>query len=135
MPLNDSSSDAGIEVASLQNVCWLEVLGKLDASYLSPGVTYEVAFLVMMKDPSYGWHVSVNLRLVCPGGVSQDHKVSLNDSNLRNRWVELPVGTFSTGEGLKGEIEFSMFEYGGGIWKRGLVIRGAVIRPVRLVCG
>ncbi|KAK1280153.1 Protein PHLOEM PROTEIN 2-LIKE A1 [Acorus gramineus] len=97
LPLNDYSSEADIAVASLQNVCWLEVQGKLDASHLSPEVTYEVAFLVMMKDSSSGWHDLVTLSLKYPGGDKHDRKVlpytvirypqtSLATLHLQNRW-------------------------------------------------
>ncbi|KAK1280395.1 hypothetical protein QJS04_geneDACA022611 [Acorus gramineus] len=130
LPLNDSSSEADIVIASLQNVCWLEVEGKLDASHLSPGVTYEVAFLVMMRDSSNGWYEPVTLSLMYLGGDKQEHKVSLNDNNLKNKWSELLVGTFLTSKDIQGDIEFLMFQHGSH-WKHGLVIRGAVIRPAK----
>ncbi|KAK1279726.1 Protein PHLOEM PROTEIN 2-LIKE A1 [Acorus gramineus] len=133
LPLNDysspSCSEADIAVASLQNVCWLEVQGKLDASHLSPEVTYEVAFLVMMKDSSSGWHDLVTLSLKYPGGDKHDRKVSLNDDNLKNKWSELQVGTFTTSRDIQGDIQFSMFQC--GAWKRGLVIKGATIQPAK----
>jgi hypothetical protein len=36
-------------------VCWLEVIGKLELSHLTPGVTYEVFFEVMVNNPAYRW--------------------------------------------------------------------------------
>ncbi|KAK1303977.1 Protein PHLOEM PROTEIN 2-LIKE A1 [Acorus calamus] len=130
LPLNDSSNEADIAVASLQNVCWLEVQGKLDASHLSPRVTYEVAFLVMMKDSSYGWNAPVTLKLECPG-VDKKERTEILKDKFKNEFSELLVGTFSTGKGMEGDIKFSMFE--SGAWKRGLVIKGAVIHPAKSV--
>ncbi|OVA11830.1 Phloem protein 2-like [Macleaya cordata] len=128
---SSTSDDVVVEVAELLNVCWLEVYGKLDISYLSPGVKYEVVFLLMLKDHSYGWDVPVNLRLVFPNGATQhQHKVNLQ-TRPRSQWVELHVGEFQTppNKQEKAEIQFSMFEYEGGQWKRGLVIKGVIIQP------
>jgi hypothetical protein len=54
-PLITSDAEAETEAAALQNVCWLEVIGKLELSHLTPGVTYEVFFEVMVNNPAYGW--------------------------------------------------------------------------------
>uniref|UniRef100_A0A0E0JEB1 Uncharacterized protein n=1 Tax=Oryza punctata TaxID=4537 RepID=A0A0E0JEB1_ORYPU len=129
-PLKEGSSDADtqIEVASLQNVCWLEIHGKLELSYLTPGVTYEVLFEVMLIDPAYGWSVPVNLQLKFPDGTVQQRKENLQEK-IRLKWLELKVGEVKTQQGQKGEIEISMFEYDGGLWKRGLLIKGIKILP------
>ncbi|KAK1304268.1 hypothetical protein QJS10_CPB11g01657 [Acorus calamus] len=83
----------------------------------------------MMKDSSYGWNAPVTLKLECPGGY-KEHKESLKDK-FKNEFSELLVGTFSTGKGMEGDIKFSMFEC--SAWKRGLVIKGAVIHPTKSV--
>ncbi|XP_052135814.1 lectin-like isoform X1 [Oryza glaberrima] len=131
-PLKEGSSDADtdtqIEVPSLQNVCWLEIHGKLELSYLTPGVHYEVLFEVMLIDPAYGWSVPVNLQLKFPDGTVQQRKENLEEK-IRMKWLELKVGEVKTQQGQKGEIEISMFEYDGGLWKRGLLIKGIKILP------
>ena len=117
-----------VDVAELLNVCWLEVHGKLEASMLSPGVLYEFVFVVMLKDPAYGWEVPVNLRLTLPDGSKQEHKENLMEKP-RGRWIEIVIGEFMALQDKPGEIECSLFEYEGGKWKKGLLIKGVAIRP------
>lgn len=121
-------SDESIEMAELLNVCWLEVNGKFDTAKLSPGTLYEVAFEIMLKDPAYGWEVPVNVRLSLPDGTKQEHKVNLMEQ-ARGKWIKIPIGEFRSPVKKQGEIEFSMFEFVGGKWKRGLVIKGVTIQP------
>ncbi|XP_050894565.1 protein PHLOEM PROTEIN 2-LIKE A1 [Lathyrus oleraceus] len=121
-------SDGMNEVAELKRVCWLEVHGKFDTRKLSPGILYQVSFYVMLKDPAQGWELPINVRLVLPGGKKQQHKVNLMEM-LRGRWIEVPVGEFVACEKDGGEMEISLFEYDGGMWKQGLVIKGIAIKP------
>ena len=107
-------------MAEILKVCWLEVHGKFEIAKLSPGVMYEVAFVVMMKDPAYGWEVPVNLKLALPDGNTQERKENLREKP-KGQWIEIPVGQFRTTSENIGEIEFSLFEYEGRKWKRGLV--------------
>ncbi|RWR85722.1 protein PHLOEM PROTEIN 2-LIKE A1 [Cinnamomum micranthum f. kanehirae] len=122
-----AAGDVDVEVAVLLDVCWLEVHGKLDSSYLSPGAKYEVAFVVKIEEPFYGWNVPVTLRLLCPGEEVQERKEILQDKP-KSQWVELYVGDVANPK-QSGEIQFSLFEYQDGRWKRGLIIKGAIIRP------
>ncbi|KAL5538914.1 hypothetical protein UlMin_045777 [Ulmus minor] len=122
------TSDELIDTAELLNVCWLEIHGKFETTKLSPGTSYEVVFVVMLKDPAYGWDVPVNVRLVLPDGSKQEHKVNLMEKP-RGQWINIPAGEFRTSPEKPGEIEFSIYEYEGGIWKKGLVIKGVKIQP------
>jgi hypothetical protein len=117
-----------VDAAELLDVCWLEVHGKFETAKLSAGTTYEVAFVIMLKDPAYGWEVPVNVRLILPDGNKQERKENLM-KKPRGEWIEIPVGEFVASPEKAGEIEFSIYEYEGGKWKRGLVIKGIVIRP------
>ncbi|XP_061354732.1 protein PHLOEM PROTEIN 2-LIKE A1-like [Gastrolobium bilobum] len=126
--LQKESSGTMAEVAELKRVCWLEVHGKFDTRKLSPGILYEVSFIVMLKDAAQGWELPVNVRLSLPGGKKQQHKEALIDK-LRMRWIEVPVGEFVASEKDVGEMEISMYEYEGGMWKQGLVIKGVAIKP------
>ncbi|KAG4906353.1 hypothetical protein JHK85_055796 [Glycine max] len=116
------------ELAKLKMVCWLEVHGKFDARKLLPGIPYQVLFIVMLKDSAQGWEVPINFRLVLPGGKKQEHKENLN-KKLRESWIHIPVGEFVASEKDVGNIEISMYEYEGGMWKTGLIIQGIVIKP------
>ncbi|KAL5222591.1 hypothetical protein ABZP36_027304 [Zizania latifolia] len=123
----ESDADTQIEVASLNNFCWLEIHGRLQLSYLTPGVTYEVVFQVILTDPAYRWYVPVNLQLKFPDGTVHQHQENLH-VKLRWWWLALKVGEVKAQQGQTGEVEISMFEYGGQ-WKRGLVIKGIKILP------
>ena len=48
--------------------------GKFETKKLSPGTLYEVAFEIMLKNPSYGWEVPVNIKLTLPDGNKQEHR-------------------------------------------------------------
>lgn len=113
---------------SLQNVCWLEIHGKLELSHLNPGVNYDVLFEVMLTEPSYGWTTPVNLRLKFPDGTVQEGKEKLQEKP-RNQWLELKAGEVKAQPGQKGEVEISLFEYDGGQWKKGLLVKGIKIVP------
>ncbi|KAL6627393.1 hypothetical protein ACP70R_031119 [Stipagrostis hirtigluma subsp. patula] len=122
------TSDTEIEAVSLQAVCWLEIHGKLELSHLTPGVAYEVVFEVMLTEPTFGWNMPVNLRLKFPDGTVQQQKVKLQEQP-RGTWLPLKVGEVKAQPGQKGEMEISIFEYDGGQWKKGLLIKGIKIIP------
>nr|XP_043606977.1 lectin-like isoform X2 [Erigeron canadensis] len=117
-----------VDVAELLNVCWLEVCGKIETAKLTPGIKYEVVFVAMLKDPAYGWHVPVNIKLTLPDGNKQEHKENLMEKP-RCKWFEIPVGEFTVDAKKEGCVEFFLYEYEDGGWKKGLLIKGAAIRP------
>ncbi|KAI3966562.1 hypothetical protein MKW92_003191 [Papaver armeniacum] len=97
-----------------------------------PGVKYDILFVVMLKNSAYGWEAPVNLRLVHPDGKTQQRKENLQ-VKPKSQWIELHVGEFQTppqpDDKQEKEIQFSLFEYEDGNWKRGLVIKGVIVRP------
>lgn len=102
--------------------------GRFEIENLSPGRLYEVVFVVMLKDPAYGWEVPVKMRLTLPDGSRQEHKEILLEKP-RGRWIEIPAGEIKSSAEKTGEMEFSLYEYDGGVWKRGLLIKGVKIQP------
>ena len=112
-------------------MCWLEVHGKLELSHLTPGASYDVVFQVMLTELAYGWSVPVNLRLRFPDGTVQERKEKLQERPTK-QWLELKAGEVKAqpgGVGHSGELEISLFEYVGGLWKKGLLIKGVKIVP------
>lgn len=126
--LCETGGDVSVDVAELLDVCWLEIYGKFNTKMLSPGILYEVVFVVKLKDPAYGWGVPVNVSLVLPNGYKHEHKEKLQ-TKPREQWIEVPVCEFITSPENVGEIQIGMNEYDAGEWKRGLVIKGISIRP------
>lgn len=117
-----------MEVAELLNVCWLEIHGRFEVSHLTPGVSYDVAFLVKMKPSAYGWNAPVNLRLTEAGGRVQRSMERLA-GKPRGECLELKAGELQTVKGSRGEVEVSLFEYEDGAWKSGLIVEGVQVCP------
>ncbi|KAI6706242.1 hypothetical protein NL676_009204 [Syzygium grande] len=125
----DVPSDAVlVEMAELLKVCWLEVHSKFDVSNLCQATTYEVVFVIKLASSGDGWEVPVNFRVTLPGGNNQERQENLKEKP-REEWIEITAGEVNTLECKEGEMEVSMFETEGGKWKRGLVLRGVLIRP------
>lgn len=126
---NIETSDGEITVAVLRNVTWLEVHGKLHTSNLTPGITYQVAYIIMVEETAFGLRVPVNFRLTLPNGTKKEHKENLTHKP-REEWVRIPIGEFKASPENLGEIECSLYEFQGGNWKKGLVIQGVIIEPL-----
>ncbi|PWA73923.1 phloem protein 2-A1 [Artemisia annua] len=126
-PYIKETSEEVLEVAELLAVCWLEVNGKFEISKLTPGIKYEVVFVVMLNDRANGWEVPINIRLVLPDGSKQEHKENIMEKP-RSKWFEIPVGEFMVGAKKGGFVEFSLYQQGIN-WKKGLLVKGVAIRP------
>lgn len=122
-------SNVLIDVAELLNVCWLEINVRFGTAKLTPRTLYEAVFIIMLKEGAYGWDTPVNLRLLLPNGIKIEHKENLK-MKPRNQWIEVLVGEFRTSTEKAGDLEISMYEIEAGQWKRGLAIKGVVIRPI-----
>nr|XP_043636115.1 protein PHLOEM PROTEIN 2-LIKE A1-like [Erigeron canadensis] len=117
-----------VEVAEVRGVCWLEIRGKFEMGRLTPGINYEVVFVVKIKTDNYGWdEVPISRILTLPDGSKQIHKEDFSKKPT-SKWFEIPVGEFIVDAKKGGPFEFSMFGYS-GVRKSGLVIKGAIIRP------
>nr|XP_027088996.1 lectin-like [Coffea arabica]XP_027088997.1 lectin-like [Coffea arabica] len=127
-PFIKESSDVTLVAAELLNVCWLEIHGWFNTVNLTPRTLYQVVFVLMLKDPAYGWGIPVNFRLILADGSRQEHRENMMDKP-RGKWIEVLAGEFETLPENNGNMECSMYEYEGGGWKRGLVIKGILIRP------
>ncbi|XP_042519708.1 uncharacterized protein LOC122093428 [Macadamia integrifolia] len=127
-PYRQETNDVLVDVAELLKVCRLEVHGNFDITNFTPGVMYEIAFVVMLREPICGWEAPVNLLFTLPDGEKQERKVCLV-SKPRGQWFEILVGKFRASPEKAGDIQFSLFELEGGQWKKGLVIKGVIIRP------
>lgn len=127
-PSIKETSEEIVDIAELLNVCWLEIHGKFEISKLTPGIKYEIVFVVMLKDPAYGWEVPINIKLTLPDGNTQQHKENFVEK-ARSTWFEIPVGEFIAQPKKGGSLEFSLYELEHLNWKKGLLVKGAAIRP------
>lgn len=91
-------------------------------SELSPGIIYEVLYVVKLKREGYGWELPVTLRLSVPRETVRNHQVNLYEK-IRGEWMELNIRHFKTRHGETGQVCFKLFERGEHL-KQGLVIKG-----------
>ncbi|XP_038893562.1 lectin-like [Benincasa hispida] len=118
-----------VEAPQLIQVSWFDIHGSVKASWLSSRVVYLVAFLVMLTEDASGWNHHVNLTIKKPNGCTVETKVSL-EGKPKGEFFEVWAGDFildNCGCGDSGVVEFGMYEHGGH-WKRGLIVKGVVIR-------
>ncbi|KAG1347641.1 putative protein PHLOEM PROTEIN 2-LIKE A1 [Cocos nucifera] len=115
--------DLKVDVAELLKVCWLEVHGSLPMRYLKCGHTYDVMFVIMMKDAA-GFEPKATFKLELPDQVNQT-KMSLNALPSK-KWIKVKAGDFVAQS--EGEIKFSMLDYEELNWKKGLIIGGVLIK-------
>ncbi|KAJ4702439.1 Protein PHLOEM PROTEIN 2-LIKE like [Melia azedarach] len=120
-----------VDAAELLSVCYLDVRAKFDTRILSRGVKYEVAFVVMIKDNAQGWEHLVKLGLLFPNVMQEEREEDLAKNKPRNKWIEIPVGEFVNSSEIEkqaGEMEIYLRGSEGLYWKKGIVIKGVVIR-------
>ncbi|KAL4614289.1 hypothetical protein ACB092_07G043900 [Castanea dentata] len=116
-----------IEVAELQEVCWLHIEGKIQTIDLSPGTEYEVVFVVKITGKGNMRHYSMTLEIILPSSKSLKRNESLNEKPIEE-WFGIQAGEFLMSPENVGEITFKLGEYSSD-WKTGLVVKCAIIRP------
>ncbi|XP_031273975.1 protein PHLOEM PROTEIN 2-LIKE A1-like [Pistacia vera] len=127
----DTQRCVQVEVAELLNVCWLDVSKKFPAKNLTPGIVYQVSFVLMMKNGECGFaNHPVNLKLVIPNYHETIERKEDLSKLPKNKWSEVRIGEFLTSCNMTGDMEISMFEHESQ-WKSGLVVDKIVIHPVR----
>ncbi|KAJ4702417.1 Phloem protein 2-like protein [Melia azedarach] len=129
--VEDKSTSMLVDAAELIRVCFLEVRAKFDTRILSPGIKYEVAFVMMIKDNAEGWEHPVKFGFVSPNGKQEEREENFTKIKPINEWIEIPVGEFIASSEIKnqvGEMEIYLHGSEGLYWKKGIVIKGVIIR-------
>ncbi|XP_044496828.1 protein PHLOEM PROTEIN 2-LIKE A1-like isoform X2 [Mangifera indica] len=120
--------------AVLLRIDWLDVRGKFPAKNLTPGMVYQVSFVLMMKDGEYGFaNHPVNFELAIPNYHETIERKEDLSKLPKNKWTKVRVGEFITSCNMTGNLEISMFEHGPQL-KGGLIVNKIEIRPVRRQC-
>lgn len=141
------------EVASLDEVCWLEIRGKIDTSILSPWTLYKAYLVYKLTEDAYGFDVPVEVAIAerhygfeygpldaALGGDENKQTVYLDPSleimdgarrpNERaDGWLEMKLGEFLCQAEEDGELEMICAEYKDLCWKSGLIVQGIEVRP------
>ncbi|ONK71882.1 uncharacterized protein A4U43_C04F13350 [Asparagus officinalis] len=123
----ESQGQLGVEVPKLMGTKHVEVHGRWKISDLTPGLKYQVLYMIMVEDPLEGWEsCPLKLRVTLPDGSSQTQQVDL--CKLPKGQLIMTVAGFFDSVG-DGEVIFSVIETS-DVVKKGLVIKDAVIRPL-----
>nr|ABV60370.1 lectin [Limonium bicolor] len=129
-------SGNNIEVAELLNVCWLEVQGTFNANILAPCTEYEVVFDIKMTNCASGWDFPVKFTLNTPDGCKIESQKCMKQYIGKCNYQEINIGKFRTGSfpnPCESTVGFKLQELNGQ-WKRGLIVRGVIVRPVKGLC-
>ncbi|KAK9133932.1 hypothetical protein Scep_013460 [Stephania cephalantha] len=94
-------------------------------SYLDKGITYEVAYQVMITRKSYGLENPMTLKFVDPKGKGTEFKVRL-DRMPKNTWEFVRVGVFLNDGQATGKVQFSMTEVACYVSSKGRCVRACV---------
>ncbi|XP_031264685.1 protein PHLOEM PROTEIN 2-LIKE A1-like [Pistacia vera] len=98
----------GVEVNELISGKSIEVKTNFKTRKLSPDKTYEVSFLIMMKDRAKGWDKPITLKFQLPNGETEQTTENLSDLET-NVWIQLTIGEFhNTSSGMSGDMKISL---------------------------
>ncbi|XP_074302754.1 putative disease resistance protein At1g59780 [Silene latifolia] len=102
----------------------VELIGTFNYDSLSPEVTYEVVYEIMLGQPETGYEMLTESRLTLPdGSIKSRGGEQLNDKPL-HEWIPIVVAEFETSLHNSGHLEFSLT-----CERRGLIVKGVIIRP------
>ncbi|KAB2611254.1 phloem protein 2 A1-like [Pyrus ussuriensis x Pyrus communis] len=89
--------DDNIKVAKLMGVRDLDVQGRFKMFELSPGVVYEIAYIVKLTNGVSGWELPITLKITLPGqgGTEKKRQYSLLEKP-KGVWMELVGGSFQS---------------------------------------
>ncbi|XP_062084245.1 putative F-box protein PP2-B8 [Humulus lupulus] len=134
------------EVAVLISVCWLEIVGNIRVSMLSPSTLYAAYIVFKLTEYIQGFDTQVGnsgIRVVVGnGGNGWVWQTAVLDGDYdreeggghnypkekRDGWMETELGEFFYDGGEEGELQLS-FEDLSSHWKEGLIVLGFEIRP------
>ncbi|KAL5702483.1 hypothetical protein ACHQM5_027696 [Ranunculus cassubicifolius] len=147
------------EVVELKDVCFLEILGKIETKMLSPKTTY-VAYFVFkyVEGGAHGLDYPAAegiVEFVGEGGNASGHRsvyldhhhetglshltldegpeVAPEEGQLPKRrgdgWMEVEIGEFYNDQGEDGDVKMIVQEVKGGHWKRGIIVEAFELRP------
>lgn len=122
------ASEAAIEVAKMKRCYYLEVCGKFDTKELIYGTRYEVVFVVKVEDTMTRWNNPATAQLMVPDNSLQEREFQFVDL-IKNEWIEIQAGVFDA-QPHKEKIAFYLYQHQSNIRMTGLLVRGAIIRPL-----
>ncbi|MFX6535173.1 hypothetical protein ABTG41_13050, partial [Acinetobacter baumannii] len=125
LPWKDPSTGESFEIAKMLGCVCVEIHGRLEMAYLTPGTNYVVAFGAKLTDSARGWEEPVDFQLAFPNGTAQVYPVRLG-TFPREQWVvhrTLPFKASGMVGAMQASIQQQMLA-----WREGLVIKWIIIR-------
>ncbi|VVB07974.1 unnamed protein product [Arabis nemorensis] len=126
--ISESPSEEAIKVAKMRECYYLEVKGTFDTKNLTSGTRYEVVFVVKIEDTMSIWDDPAKVQLMVPEKELQERELQFVDLT-KNEWVEIQAGVFDA-QPHKAQMEFYLYQHDSKKKKTGLVVKGAIIRPL-----
>ena len=127
--LTNLCSGEDIEVAELIDVCHLEISGRILTFDLSPGTLYEVVFVIKIKEYNDISNFLLKFTVVPPDvRLVQQRYEKLNEKPLE-KWIEIVVGEFEMSPENVGNVTFRLEGSEMGSYKKGLLVKCAILRP------
>lgn len=125
---------ANIEIATLNEVYWMDIRGTFHTRKLTPEIKYEVVFVVKIEETANGWEepVNVDMKVVMAdkSEIVQEKTIYLDDC-VCDEWVDIKVGDFvAPPKDAQAKIFFTMYQYDNTVRKTGLVVKGVAIRAL-----
>ncbi|GLT87623.1 hypothetical protein SLE2022_056990 [Rubroshorea leprosula] len=129
------------EVAELLDVCWFEILGRINTRTLSPKTRYKAYLVFKLANEPYGFRNKPIEAAVLLGGAEVSKRevyleaksgiVGNGDQYPKERgdnWFEVELGKIEFTEQRVGDFEIHLKRTTPD-WKRGVIIQGMEIRP------
>ncbi|PRQ41762.1 putative phloem protein [Rosa chinensis] len=120
------------EVAELLEVCWLEIIGKLETRLLSPSTLYKAYLLFKFTRRANGFdHLPADVTVGLEGGEQSKQTQFLHNEGERSGWLEIELGEFFCEGEEDGLLKMRCVAKEGLNWKSGLIVQGIEVRPKR----
>ncbi|KAK2643922.1 hypothetical protein Ddye_019117 [Dipteronia dyeriana] len=129
------------EVAELNFVWWLDVIGRLETKTLSSKINYAAYLVFKFANSRHGFEsrpMELSVHLEGSESEARNKRVVLDPprnslprpyQRRGNGWMEIEMGEFFNEHGDDGIVVCSLFDFHGGDVKCGLIVEGIELRP------
>ncbi|XP_057536512.1 putative F-box protein PP2-B12 [Amaranthus tricolor] len=138
------------EVAQLQEVCWLDIVGEINTKLLTQNTTYGAYLLFKVDIDSFRGFNNPEMKVLCVcesdnkqessvkhSDLEEDRRLSQKDVLIKrdDGWMEIEMGRYKVGSMGNGDdkvknLQMIMRESKELHWKSGLIVQGIEIRPL-----
>ncbi|KAJ1692408.1 hypothetical protein LUZ63_009106 [Rhynchospora breviuscula] len=121
-----------VDVVEKTEMCFLNVVGKIDSKMLSRETRYAAYLVYKVKETSNDLVPRRHPVMLCTS-VTINRNMTTKEFACNNEipqeWWEVEIGEFYIENGEEGEVKLMLAEIGGALCRTGLIILGIDIRP------